>query len=389
MRFYKSLICLTIVVIPSLFGCNKNQPDSEFDHEWIIYPDGSKEKTSSDMFLFPIKNGKELAILSPEWMSYYYDSSNYMNIVNYYNPGSETSKPRSPIIRWQLEEECSDYTFLLTDNKNMDNPLTFNVNVEACELKNLFAGKRYYYQVKANFLDKIIVSKRKYFKTANFFRTIDIDGVYNARDIGNKVTNNGKKVKQGLVYRTANFDSVTTLGKSQASELGIKTDLDLREQGPTESPLGEDVTYINNGVGEYGSPFYYSITSGVNVELYQPVMRDNLKVFADKNNFPVAFHCAVGRDRTGTLAITLYLLLGVKEKQIKEDYVVSYFSKACNETDIYAYESSMQTLFNFYTTNRGRELNAKGNIYQRVMTYCLDIGLTKEEINSIRDNLLE
>ena len=107
---------------------------------------------------------------------------------------------------------------------------------------------------------------------------------------------------------------------------------------------------------------------GPDVELYQPVMRDNLRVFANANNFPVAFHCAVGRDRTGTLAITLHLLLGVKQNQIKQDYIVSFFSKACNEENIYAYESSMMTLFNFYTTYRGRDLNASGNIYKRVET---------------------
>ena len=388
MRQYKAYILTSLVLVPILFGCNKKAPDSDFDHEWIIYPDGTKEKTSG-MFLFPLKNGKEVAILSPEWMSYYYNCSNYMNIVNYYNPGSETTKPRNPMIRWEYEGECSDYTFLVSTKKNMQDPLSFDVNVEGCELKKLYAGKTYYYQVKANFEDKTIISERRSFKTTNFFRTIDLDGVFNARDIGNKVTNSGKKVKQGLVYRTATFDSVSQLGKNQAADLGIKTDLDLREQGPTSSPLGENVTYINNGVGEYGSPFYYSMTSGVNVELYQPVMRDNLRVFANANNYPVAFHCAVGRDRTGTLAITLYLLLGVKQNQIKQDYIVSFFSKACNEENIYAYESSMMTLFNYYTTYRGRDLNASGNIYKRVETYCLDIGLTKEEILAIRDNLLE
>lgn len=322
-------------------------------------------------------------------MSYYHDCKDYLNISNYYCVGKEITSPITPSLEWQFDEECNDFTVLLSKNKNMENPVSFSATSSHHELKNLFAGTTYYYQVKAHLSDKTILSKRKSFKTVDFFRTVEISGVYNARDIGNKETIDGKRVKQGLVYRTANFDSVTPLGKEQAQELGIKTDLDLREQGPTSSPLGDNVNYINNGVSEKGSPLYVSITSGVNSALYQPVMRDNLKVFTNKDNFPLAFHCAVGRDRTGTLAITLYLLLGVKLEQIKQDYVVSFFSKACNSEDLNGYDSLMDTLLTHYEYYKERENPNGGSIYKRVEQYCLDIGLTKAEIESIRDNLLE
>ena len=388
----KKCVCVFLLSVPCLFGCNKgnNEPPKEDpnEFEWVIYPDDTKEKTEEEMFIFPIKDGAELSILSPEWMSYYYDCKNYMNISLYYAAGKERTAPKSPSLRWDFSEECDSFTLLVSTSKEMTEPVSYQVDKKTQQLDNLFAGTTYYYQLKANLEDKVVLSKRMSFKTIDFFRTISLDGVFNARDLGNKKTVDGKRVKQGLVYRTANFDGVTSLGQEQAKEFGIKVDLDLREQGPTSSPLGEDVRYINNGFGKYGSPLYYSSLNGVNVSSYQKPMRDNLKVFVDPSNYPLAFHCAVGRDRTGTLAITLLLLLGVEVEQIKQDYVVSFFSKACNTENLKSYNNLMVDLLDYYDYYRAKDGTYAEDIYQGVEKYCLDIGLTQEDIVSIRSNLL-
>ena len=138
-----------------------------------------------------------------------------------------------------------------------------------------------------------------------------------------------------MVYRTAYLNPATEQGKIQATlGYGIKTDLDLREPGPTSSPLGGSVNYVNNGVGSYGSPYYVSSSSGINAEDYKPAMRENLKLFTDLNNYPIVFHCAVGRDRTGTLAVMLELLCGVDIEQVKQDYIVYVFTSICNAESV-------------------------------------------------------
>ena len=385
---YRRLLSVLIISMPILFGCNNKEEDTEFKHEWIIYPSGEKEETQKDLFSFAWNNGAEVTILPQEWMNYYQDLNDYMNVQKYYTSGKETTKPVAPTLKWEFTEECDDYSVKLSIEKNMSDPVIFSSKTTLLELKNLFAGTTYYYQIEAKLEDRLVLSKRSSFKTVDFFRTMEIDGVFNVRDIGNKKTIDGKKVKQDLAYRTANFDSVTPLGKEQAREIGIKTDLDLREKGPTSSPLGENVNYINNGFCEYGSPYYVSMDTGVNATNYQPTMRDNLRVFANSNNFPLAFHCAVGRDRTGTLAITLYLLLKVDIEQIKQDYVVSFFSKACNELSIESYSAQLERLIKYYSRYKGKDNSDSGTIYDRAEKYCLDIGLTKAEINTIRNNLL-
>lgn len=387
MRLDFRCLCFVVMLVPFFGACQQKEPN----YETIIYNDGTEEIVKKPTITSGIPNGKEVTILPSEWMQFYNDCNEIDHVANYYVEGSEISQPVSFVVRWSNTNPICQYTFLLADNKEMVNPVSYDVDSTYISLEDLFAGTHYYYQIKATYEDKTVISQRFDFKTVDFFRTIRIDGVLNARDLGNKKTKDGKKrVKQGLIYRTANFDSVTTAGKRRAIEkYHIKTDLDLREQGPTSSPLGPDVQYINNGVGEYGSPHYVSSTYGINVAEYQVAMRDNLKVLANKDNYPLAFHCAVGRDRTGTLAVTLYLLLGIDLSQIEQDYVVSFFSKACNSVSFDSYLGSLGYLIQYFKRYKGGATSDDIDVYQRAENYCLHIGLSKDEISSIRSILLE
>ena len=388
MRVRVRPLFLILLTVPFCNGCFLKK---EENFEKTYYQDGTVEKNTEATINALISDGKEVSILPTEWMDYYTKSKTVADVDYYTETGTEISAPKSVIVGWTNKNETSTHVFMLATNKEMNDYMEIRTNSTNVKLEDLFAGTTYYYQIKAQYEDRYVVSKRFSFKTVDFIRTIHIDSVLNARDLGNKKTNDGKKrVKQGLVFRTANFDSVSSKGKTQAVEkYGIKTDLDLREQGPTTSPLGENVRYINNGVSAYGSPLYVSIDSGINNAEYQVAMRDNLKVFSDINNFPLAFHCAVGRDRTGTLAITLYLLLGINLNQIKQDYAVSFFSKACNNYSFSDYENSMSNLFKYFEHFKGDGISDKDDIYKRTESYCSHIGLSKDEIASIRNNLLE
>lgn len=387
MRKFIGSFCLVSIIIPFTVGCKL----FDKNYEKIIRSDGSEETTKEVTIESLLEDGKEVAIIPNEWMEFCQKNESPGDVDKYNISGTEISNPESVVLRWTNKNETSKYTFLLATNKEMKESQTYEVDSTSVTLEDLFAGTSYYYQIKAHYDDYDVLSKRFEFKTYDYFRTLKIDGVLNARDLGSKTTNNGKKrVKQGLVYRSANFDSVKPEGITDAiNKYGIKTDLDLREPGPTESPLGSNVQYINNGVGTYGSPLYVSVDNGINSTEYQPVMRDNLKVFANINNLPAVFHCAVGRDRTGTLATTLLLLLGVKVEQIKLDYAVSFFSRACNNYTFADYETSFEYLFKYFEHFKGGNVTDKSSIYDRAEQYCLHIGLTKNEISQIRSNLLE
>ena len=367
------LLFIPILLSLLLSSCKKeiDPIEERMSNEYIVYPDGSESKNDSPLITTNVKDEKEITILPSEWMAYYKESDDYMSIRYSYTEGEEDVTPNPLTIVWNSKKQPTQYNFKISTNRKMENPVEYTLDSNTIQLTDLYAGTHYYYQIHAVFIDKTVVSKRFDFKTVDFFRTIKIDGVYNGRDLGNKKTFDGKKVfKQGLVYRTANFDSVTSTGKLDAiNKYGIKTDLDLREREYGDvSPLSEQVQYINNGGdNKYGSPHYTSSDYGLKNELYQAVMKENLKVFADNNNFPVAFHCAVGRDRTGT----------------------SYFSKACNNTSLDDYVNQMESTLKYFTYYRSKAGDNSGNIYHRAENYCLDIGLTQADINSIRSNLLE
>lgn len=45
MKTKRFLLCIPLLVVPFLFGCNKNNEPTKYDYEWIIYPDEKEEKT--------------------------------------------------------------------------------------------------------------------------------------------------------------------------------------------------------------------------------------------------------------------------------------------------------------------------------------------------------
>ena len=387
MRSKIRYLFLFVMLVPFCNGC----ASPKLKHERVVYANGKEKVNKETTIESLVPNGQEMSILPAKWMDFKKNAQGVEDIDGYFEEGVENSKPEPVKISWTNKNETSQYTFILSDNKAMKDAKSFETNKAYYEVKDCFANTEYYYQIKAQYDDHYVISKRFDFKTVDYFRTADIDGVLNCRDLGNKKTFKGKKrLKQGLVYRSAGLDSVTAQGKLDATEkYEIKTDLDLREKGPTESPIGQNVKYVNNGVGRYGSPLYVSLSYGVNVEFYQTAMRDNLKVFTDKNNLPVVFHCAVGRDRTGTFAVTLLLLLGIDLYQIKEDYVMSFFSSACNFTTFENYEESFGNLFKYYENFKDKDGNYTKNIYEGVEQYCYHIGLSKDDISAIRKNLLE
>jgi hypothetical protein len=178
-------------------------------------------------------------------------------------------------------------------------------------------------------------------------RKVDWKGVPNARDLGGLPGRNGRYVRRGRIYRTAGLndnakyrypgtkkemprEKWTGPGKSRITppvreliveKLGVKTDLDLRNDGETfkmtGSPLGDKVKWVR-------------ITSSNYAGLSEPKGRDAFvkcfKVFLDEANYPIVFHCIAGADRTGTFAFIVNGLLGVSYEDLTRDFELTSFS---------------------------------------------------------------
>lgn len=270
--------------------------------------------------------------------------------------------------------EGKTYTVLLSTKRDMSEALSYEVVGTALELYNLNTGTQYYWQVKA----KDASSPVQTFTTEDGYpRFVKLDGVSNVRDLGGFVTADGKRVRQNLAYRSAQLEGITEEGLKVALEqLKIRTDLDLR--GGHARPLGNTVQLISVPMQWYEHIFEEDMHEHV---------RKTISTFAYEENYPILFHCSFGRDRTGTTAFLILGLLGVEEDTLRHEYFASFFSQ-----DGHFDEAEFLLL----VTNINRmvtEMNAYGNkddtLSEKIELYLLDIGVTAEEIQSIRDIWLE
>lgn len=218
-------------------------------------------------------------------------------------------------------------------------------------------------------------------------RLVCVPGVPNMRDIGGRVID-GRRVRQGLVYRSSGLNNNATTnapgtarltGRWRAymrDRLGIKTDLDLRSTherfGMTCSPLGPDVKFVTMPTNYHG---YAAIhTTGADDT------RRVLRVFLDRANYPIDFHCIGGADRTGTVATILHGILGLDEDEIWKDYQITAWFGVVNDT---AHLKRFKRLVDSFDRFEGATLS------DRIRKYVLWLGFTESDMQTIRDIMLE
>ena len=224
-------------------------------------------------------------------------------------------------------------------------------------------------------------------------RAIRLDGVSNTRDAGGMAAGEGYRVKQGMIYRGGLLENITPESRDYfVNVLGVKTDLDLRaanESGAgtsVSSPLGATINYVNVS-GRY---YINSLSNGNGIDVdsngENNYMLQELRVFADPNNYPIYVHCSLGRDRTGTLIMLVQGLLGVSKTDMALDYEFSALSDYGTLDNPYNgfFSTCRNAIFNYISVNYEGD-----TLSEQIENYMLDIGLTPEEINSIKTTLLE
>jgi protein tyrosine/serine phosphatase len=212
--------------------------------------------------------------------------------------------------------------------------------------------------------------------------------------MGGYKTTEGKRIRQGKIYRSGNMDSISSHGKKTLlNELKIRTDLDLRNYGQglagKRSPLGARVRYISIHGIMYEEVWKVSGRkgSGRTVAQNTSTLIKEMKVFANKDNYPVVFHCIYGRDRTGTLAFTLGALLGMKKADLYKDYEMTFFSEVSSKSKINIKKrvERFNKLYNYMK----KYSDPKRSLQYNVERYLLDNGMTKKELHTIKKVMLK
>ena len=181
-----------------------------------------------------------------------------------------------------------------------------------------------------------------------------------------------------MIYRGGSPDDITKDGLSAASKIyGIKTQLDLRTESEAEKgcSFGATVNYIN-----ISGAYYIGGKTGLDFEENKSVIASEVRVFAEEKNYPVYFHCALGRDRTGTLAMLLEGLCGISESDILLDYELSSLSEAGTKD-----KNKISYMINnlFKPTMDYIKGFGDGSLRSGCENFLLSCGLTKTKITEI------
>ena len=237
-------------------------------------------------------------------------------------------------------------------------------------------------------------------------RWITMEGsVKNVRDLGGWKTLDGRRVKQGMVFRGSGLNDGSVNGerpgpcrmtvedmKYLRDVLGIKTELDLRTDlevgGMTKSPIGDDVKYVHRATSAYAGIFVVGDKAGeFNKHLCpdgKKAMAENFRVFCDRANYPIYFHCAGGADRTGSLSYILLGVLGVSKHDVDVEWELTFYSGLAELASTTEHWRSEQH-FNDGLDKYG---DADTPLQRRIELYLLDCGVTQEEIERFRSIML-
>lgn len=270
-------------------------------------------------------------------------------------------------------------TVFVSENEDMENAAVYATDTTAIDIYNLKSDTAYYWRVAAVLSDgSTATSDIGVFVTADTPRLLYIDGLYNVRDIGGWEGLDGERIRQGLVYRGTQLDGLynepdfmlTEEGATALALLGIRTDLDMRGAKDTVCPIAGAVRK-NFAPSSYGSAF------GSSKQIYGQM----LKEFAKPENYPMYVHCTYGADRTGTLFYILEALLGVSEEDLLREYELTglVFGSVSREPILRPDLHKVLAGLNAYEGD---------TLADRAEAYCLDAGLTEDEIDMIREIFL-
>ena len=320
-----------------------------------------------------------------------YLNDSYQNIANYAQGVEELSRPNTFTLEWSFEtnslESVNDYYLNVTTDKNLRRFDTYICPTNSYIFPNLMIGTTYYYYVTANLNSLSFGSDIHTFTTQDVGpRNVRVSGVTNARDMGGYLTEQGHRVKQGMVFRMGQLNNsyktsispkISLEGrKTMIDDFKIKSEIDLREVynnesgGLYDSILGKDVNYF---------PYHMSWDVTHAAQNEKDMLNQIFNVFANRNNYPIVFHCAIGTDRTGVVAFYLGALLGFSTLDLYHDYLFSNFGNIGGQRGL----DNINAHFAYLSTFEGN------NNQERAYNYFMSIGLEKDQLDTICEIMLE
>ena len=173
-------------------------------------------------------------------------------------------------------------------------------------------------------------------------RHIPMEKMDNFRDLGGYFNGKNKQIRWGKLFRSGSLFRTSDKDKATLDSMHIKTVVDLR-----------DHAVIKKYPSTYNAPRMDSLClQGISTDsIFQKVLAGQMKkgdvlialqdlygrilkedkaylmqmfnILLEEENYPVLFHCSIGKDRAGVISILILEALGIDKDQIFHDYMLS------------------------------------------------------------------
>lgn len=172
-----------------------------------------------------------------------------------------------------------------------------------------------YYQRTAN--GRVWWSRADGGKAVPDSKTVRLNGASgNFRDVAGESADE-LTMKRGVIFRSADLDSTTSMDRYILQTLGITVDVMLNGgSDPTISGITKVSAKMTEGSGD--GRYEVFVTSSTQ----RAAIKKALNAIASAKG-AVVIHCAAGKDRTGWVSAVLQMLAGVPLDQIQREYLKS------------------------------------------------------------------
>ena len=242
-------------------------------------------------------------------------------------------------------------------------------------------------------------------------RLLELEGCHNFRDLGGYPTEDGRRVRWRTLFRADGLQDLSEKDVTRLrDEIGLGDIIDLRSsqelrldgRGRLESepiryhhlPLFDNAASAG---GSVPSPPFTSLADlylGLIEQAMEPIGRV-LSTLAGTNT-PAVYHCAAGKDRTGVVSAVILGLVGVAKELIVADYAATQDNldaivERLHSSDGYqhVWEELPPDTLHADPKTMVALLAGIEDRYDGAEGYARSTGLKKEELESLRERVLE
>jgi protein-tyrosine phosphatase len=172
-------------------------------------------------------------------------------------------------------------------------------------------------------------------------------GLPNFRDFGGYPTADGRRVRNGVLYRSQAFGGATEEDLESLANLDIRLVCDLRSEVERKSaqdrwPAGAEPARLHLDIRTDARAGHRELIDAIRSEpnpsgvyrgmlliyrgmpaAFAPVLPQLFAHLLDPKNLPAVIHCHAGKDRTGFICAVILAALGVPHREILADYLLT------------------------------------------------------------------